>query len=80
MSSLLLAQILCEANYAGCVIGYPDKPEPYMQWGRVTQTFTAMRLEAQRAGWETRRGTKYGKDICPVCRAVTIRDPEGTSQ
>lgn len=68
MTSVRWAAIACEVENCGNL--YPNPPEQYRQYGKVTRSFAQIRQEAREAGWRTCRGTKYGNDICPGCVAA----------
>lgn len=65
MSTLRFVQITCDPVIdEHCRRVYPDQP--------VEGDVTPLREQAAAAGWETRRGTKHGRDACPHCRIVEI--------
>lgn len=75
MTARFYAQLVCEAE--GCRSVYPAQPERYSAHGEVSRTVTAIRASAATEGWETKRGPRWGKDMCPPCRIAEIRQQEG---
>lgn len=72
MTAIHLVQLACERPK--CPTRYPYEPSS------TVGSVGALRAVAAKSGWEVRRGTKHGRDVCPECRVNEIRSLSGMAE